>query len=107
MFWPIWQAVARRGRGDEAIAPEQALTRAQALRCATENGAYLTCDEGSKGSLEAGKLADLAVLSADPLTVEEAKLRDISAVMTVVGGRIVHATSQWPGSVRSSIMQVL
>jgi predicted amidohydrolase YtcJ len=97
MFWPIWQAVARRGRGDEPIAPEQALTRAQALRCATENGAYLTFDESRKGSLEAGKLADLAVLSADPLTVEESKLRDISAVMTMVGGRIVHATSDGPG----------
>jgi predicted amidohydrolase YtcJ len=98
MFWPIWQAVARRGRdAGTRIAPEQALTRAQALRCATENGAHLTFDEGKKGSLEAGKLADLAVLDADPLTVEEDGLRDISAVMTMVGGRIVHASKDWPG----------
>jgi predicted amidohydrolase YtcJ len=98
MFWPIWQAVARRSRGaDEPIAPEQALTRAQALRCASENGAYLTFDENRKGSLEVGKLADLAVLSADPLTVEEAELRDISAVMTMVGGRMVHQSADWPG----------
>ena len=61
-----------------AIAPEQALTRAEALRCATHNGAYLTFDEDKKGSLEPGKLADLAVLSADPLTVEEIDIRDIS-----------------------------
>jgi predicted amidohydrolase YtcJ len=98
MFWPIWQAVARRSREAGApIAPDQALTRAQALRCATENGAYLTFDEGKKGSLETGKLADLAVLSADPLTVAEENLRDISAVMTMVGGRIVHASKDWPG----------
>ena len=98
MFWPIWQAVARRGRGSaDRIAPEQALTRAQAMRCATGNGAFLTFDEDRKGSLAAGKLADLAVLDADPLTVEEAGLRDISAVMTMVGGRIVHATADWPG----------
>jgi predicted amidohydrolase YtcJ len=98
MFWPIWQAVARRGRdAGTRIAPEQALTRAQALRCATENGAHLTFDEGKKGSLEAGKLADLAVLDADPLTVEEDGLRDISAVMTMVGGRVVHASKDWPG----------
>jgi predicted amidohydrolase YtcJ len=50
-----------------------------------------------KGLLEAGKLADLAVLSADPMSVADTKLRDISAVMTMVGGRIVHATSDWPG----------
>jgi len=97
MFWPLWQAVARRARGGEPIAPEQALTRADALRCATVNGAFLTFDEDRKGSLEAGKLADLAVLSADPLTVEETGLRDISAVMTMVGGRVVHASADWPG----------
>jgi hypothetical protein len=97
MFWPIWQAVARRARGGEAIAPEQALIRQEALRCATENGAWLTFDENIKGSLEPGKLADLAVLTADPLTVEEGALRDTAAVMTMVGGRVVHATSDWPG----------
>jgi predicted amidohydrolase YtcJ len=97
MFWPIWQAVARRARdSEEPIAPEQALTREQTLRCATENGAWLTFDENIKGSLEPGKLADLAVLTADPLTVEERNLRDIAAVMTMIGGRIVHATSEWP-----------
>jgi predicted amidohydrolase YtcJ len=98
IFWPIWQAVARRARdSEEPIAPEQALTREQTLRCATENGAWLTFDEKIKGSLEPGKLADLAVLTADPLTVEERNLRDIAAVMTMIGGRIVHATSEWPG----------
>ena len=42
-----------------------------------------------------GKLADLAVLSADPLSVAEPGLRDISAVMTMVGGRVVYETSNW------------
>ena len=79
------------------MAPEQALSRADALRCATANGAYLTFDEDRKGSLEPGKLADLAVLSADPLTVEEAGLADIRALMTMVGGRMVHETPNWLG----------
>jgi predicted amidohydrolase YtcJ len=96
MFWPIWEAVARLDRvTNERIAPEQALTRPEALRCATLNNAYLTFDETKKGSLEVGKLADLAVLSADPLTVEEVAMRDISALMTMVGGKIVHEKPDW------------
>jgi predicted amidohydrolase YtcJ len=98
LFWPIWQSVARLSRvTNERIAPEQALTRAEALRCATENGAYLTFDEDKKGTLEPGKLADLAVLSADPLTLAEPGLRDINADMTMVGGKMVHRTPTWPG----------
>ena len=91
LFWPIWESVARLSRvTNERIAPEQAITRVEALRCATEHGAYLTFDEDKKGSLEPGKLADLAVLSADPLTVTESAIRDITADMTMVGGKIVH-----------------
>ena len=97
LFWPIWQSVARVSRTNVRVAPQQALTRAEALRCATENGAYLTFDEDKKGTLEPGKLADLAVLSADPLTVAEPGIRDITADMTMVGGKIVHQAPNWPG----------
>ena len=94
LFWPIWESVARLSRvTNERIAPEQSITRAEALRCATLNGAYLTFDEDKKGSLEPGKLADLAVLSADPLTVPESAIRDITADMTMAGGKIVHQVS--------------
>ncbi len=97
-FLPISQAVARTAyQTKERVAPQQALARADALRCATTNGAYLTFDEDRKGSLAPGKLADLAVLSADPLTVEEASLADIRALMTMVGGRMVHETPNWLG----------
>ena len=98
LFWPVWQAVARINRYTNApIAPEQAITRAEALRCATVHNAYLTFDEGKKGSLEPGKLADLAVLSADPLTVAEDAIADITASMTMVGGRVVHEHPPWHG----------
>jgi predicted amidohydrolase YtcJ len=46
-------------------------------------------EEDKKGSIEPGKLADLAVLSADPMTVPEEEIKDITADMTVVGGKIV------------------
>ena len=52
--------------------------------------AYLSFDEGKRGSIAVGKFADLAVLSADPLTVEESGIRDITSLMTIVGGRVVY-----------------
>ena len=98
LFWPIWEAVARLSRVTNApIAPAQALTRAEALRCATMGGAYLTYDEDKKGSLEPGKLADLAVLTADPLTCPEPAIRDIAADMTMVGGKVVYRSADWRG----------
>ena len=70
------QTVARKDfKTKRMVGEKQALSRMEALRCATANGAYLTFDEAKKGSLEAGKFADLAVLSADPLTVAEDKHR--------------------------------
>ena len=91
LFYPLWHAVSRRNLfAEDRIAPEQALTREEALRCATLGGAWLTFDEDLKGSIEEGKLADMAALSADPLTCAEDELRDIVAETTVVGGRIVY-----------------
>jgi predicted amidohydrolase YtcJ len=98
LWLPIGQTVARTGYGaSEPVAPAQALTRAEALRCATRSGAYLTFDENKKGSLEVGKLADLAVLSADPLTVEAKRIAEVTSLMTMVGGRIVHETPNRSG----------
>jgi predicted amidohydrolase YtcJ len=95
MFWPIWESVARLSVTRARVAPDQAITRAEALRCSTLNGAYLTFDEAKKGSIEPGKLADLAVLSADPLSVEENSIREITSLMTVVGGHIVYQAPNW------------
>jgi predicted amidohydrolase YtcJ len=97
-FLPIWQAVARTSyQTKERIGAAEALSRADALRCATVNGAYLTFDENKKGSLEVGKLADLAVVSADPLVTEESSIPETHSLMTMVGGRIVHETPNWLG----------
>ncbi|MBI1963082.1 MAG: amidohydrolase [Candidatus Rokubacteria bacterium] len=91
LFHPIWHCVARVDRySGRAVAPAQKLTREEALRACTTEGAWLTFDEDRKGSLEPGKLADLAVLSDDPLTVAEERLPGITAVLTVVGGLVVY-----------------
>ena len=97
-FLPIWQTVARTSyQTKERIGAGEALSRPDALRCATVNGAYLTFDEDKKGSLEVGKLADLAVVSTDPLVTEESSIPDTHSLMTMVGGRIVHETPNWLG----------
>lgn len=91
LFYPIWQAVARRDRDTgRVIAAEEKLSREEALRAATIDGAYLTFDEAIKGSIEPGKLADFACLSDDPLRCDEDVLKDISAERVVVGGRTVY-----------------
>ncbi len=91
LFFPVWQSVARTNLHTGArIAPDQALSREDALRCATIEGAWLTFEEDRKGSLEVGKLADMAVLSDDPLTCPEDAIRDIAAETVIVGGKVVH-----------------
>ena len=97
LWHPVWQAVARKSLyTGETIAPAQRLTREEALRCATAEGAWLSFEEGEKGSIEEGKLADFAVLSDDPLACPEEALRDITSELTVVGGRVVHEDGDHP-----------
>jgi predicted amidohydrolase YtcJ len=91
----IWSAVTRQVEASGAVhAPEQRLSRLEALRLFTQGGAYATFDEARKGTLEAGKLADLVVLGEDPLTCPEADLKDLPVLLTAVGGRIVHRSPE-------------
>jgi len=71
--------------------PEETPTRQQALRFYTKGSAWFSHDDDTRGSLEPGKLADLAVLSKDYLTVPVGKIGDIESVLTMVGGKIVYA----------------
>jgi predicted amidohydrolase YtcJ len=96
-MWPcIWQAVERIDRNTgKIVAPGQRITREEALKCATVNGAYLCMEEDQRGTLEAGKLADLIVLDENPLTMDASRLKDVAPAMTLTGGKIVW---QKPGS---------
>ena len=92
MLRTIWQAVARTEREAGAlVGPGQRLTRPDALRAATWAGAYCCFAETERGSLEPGKLADLIVLSGDPLTVPEDALPALQVELTMVGGRVAHS----------------
>ena len=91
LWHTIWHSVARRDRFGNAVTPaSEKLSREQALRAATLGSASLMFREDEIGSLEAGKLADLAVLSDDPLTCDEDALPEIAAEMTMVGGQVVY-----------------
>jgi hypothetical protein len=62
----------------------------EALKMWTWNGAYLMFEEKDRGSIEAGKLADMVVLSKDYEKCPEDEIKDIEALRTVVGGKIVY-----------------
>lgn len=70
--------------------PEYNISRQEALRMATMGGAYRMMMDNKIGSIEAGKLADLAVLAKDPLACTPDELYRMKAVMTMVGGKIVY-----------------
>ena len=89
-FATLWAAVARTQRDGTVIGPDERLTRMEALRAFTLGGAYFSFDEGQRGSLEPGKLADLAVLSDDLLTMPEEELPRMRSLLTMVGGQVVH-----------------
>lgn len=70
--------------------PEQAVDRAAALRLLTWGGAYAAADEGARGTLQAGKRADVSVFTVDLATAAPEAIPAAEAAMTIVDGRIVH-----------------
>lgn len=88
----LWWLVSGKTVAGSALRHrEQNLTREEALRMHTMGGAWLTFEEGRKGSIEIGKYADLAVLNEDYLTVPEERIRTLESLLTLVDGRVVYA----------------
>lgn len=86
-----WMTTGRT-LGGLALMPEaNTLDRLTALRLWTEGSAWFSGEEDRKGALAPGKFADLAVLSADYFAVPAEEIKSISSILTVMGGRIVHA----------------
>jgi len=93
----FYAAVTRQDRNGEPAAgwfPEQRMTREEALRSWTLGGAYAAFEEGSKGSLAVGKLADFVMLSADIMSVPLRQILSTHVTMTVVGGEVVYSETQ-------------
>jgi hypothetical protein len=92
----LYWLVSGRTAGGLALYDEKnRLERAAALRLYTAGSSWFSGEEGKKGAIAAGQLADLAVLSADYFTVPEEEIRGIEAVLTVMGGKIVHGSGDF------------
>ena len=89
-FFGMWMAITRKTVDGATLGPDQAVTRDQALRMWTLNGAWMTFEEKTKGSIEPGKLADMVVISRDYLHCPVDEIKDIEALLTVVGGQVVY-----------------
>jgi predicted amidohydrolase YtcJ len=92
----LYAAVTRQtldGKPEGGWFPEQRLDLETSLRSYTVNNAWAEGEEKAKGSLTAGKLADFVVIDRDLFAIPAAQLRDAKVLMTIVGGRVVHALS--------------
>lgn len=92
----LYAAVTRAtldGKRPGGWVPDQKVTVAEAIEAYTAGAAWAEFQEKEKGSLAAGKLADLVMLSGDPFKVAPEALRDVKAMMTVMGGKVVYEAS--------------
>ena len=95
-FVSLYWLVAGKTVGGTALYPEaNRLDRTEALRRYTVGSAWFSGEKDKKGSVEVGKLADLAVLSADYFSVPEEEIKRIESVLTVVGGKIVYGAGEF------------
>jgi hypothetical protein len=89
----IYAAVTRRtldGTPPGGWFPQERVDLETALRAYTANNAYAAGEEAAKGTVAVGKLADLTILSRDLFAIPPDEIKDVTAVATIVGGRVVH-----------------
>jgi predicted amidohydrolase YtcJ len=89
-FLALYIAVSRKTESGRVYGPAQAVSREQAMRMITADAAYLSFDETNRGSIEVGKLADLAILSDDYMKCQEEQIRRIKVLTTVLDGKVVY-----------------
>lgn len=88
-FLNMYIMVTRKDPNGTVYGAAEAISREQALRLYTSAASRYTFDEGRKGTIQPGRLADLAVLSADYMAVPDEQIKDIKADITIVGGKVV------------------
>jgi hypothetical protein len=95
-FVALYWLVTGKTVGGTALYPENnRLERMEALRLYTVGSSWFSSDEGKKGSIASGQLADLAVLSADYFSIPEEQIKQLESVLTIVGGKVVYAAKEF------------
>jgi hypothetical protein len=88
----LWTSMARTTRSGFVLGPAERLNAWAGLKALTINPAWAYREEGRRGSIEVGKLADFTLLSANPLATPTARIRAIKVVGTMKEGRVVWET---------------
>ncbi|MBV8052264.1 MAG: amidohydrolase [Acidobacteriaceae bacterium] len=92
-FLSLYWLVSGKTIGGLCLYPKKnRFDRAEALRLYTMGSSWFSTEDGKKGALTTGQLADLAVLSADYFSIPEEDIKDLESHLTIVGGKIVYAT---------------
>ena len=94
-----WLVTGKTVAGTAMRAQSQLVSREEALRMYTLGSSWFSAETQRKGSIEVDKLADLAVLNADYLTVPEEQIRSLESLLTMVGGQVVYATGRFARTV--------
>jgi predicted amidohydrolase YtcJ len=90
-----WLVAGRTVGGFELYPEENRLSRMEALRLYTVGSAWFSSEQGKKGSIVPGQLADLAVLSENFFEIPEERIKRLESVLTVLGGTVVHALEEF------------
>jgi hypothetical protein len=85
-----YASVSRTLKDGSVFYPDQRMSRMEALKSYTINGAYAGFEEKNRGSLTVGKYADMVILSKDILTVPEDQIPSTTVVSTIVGGKVLY-----------------
>jgi predicted amidohydrolase YtcJ len=91
-----YATVSRKTKDGVVFYPDQRMSRMEALKSYTLNGAYAAFEESSRGSLKVGKLADITVLSKDITTIAEDEIPTAQVTYTIVGGKILYKRERKP-----------
>lgn len=95
-FLAMWTMITRTTEKGTVIMPDEGVSREEALKMFTINNAYASFEESIKGSIEPGKLADLAVISDDILTCPADQIKNIESELTLTGGKVVYSSGKLP-----------
>jgi predicted amidohydrolase YtcJ len=95
-YLSLYWLITGKTIGGLGLYPEESrLDRAEALKLYTMGSSWFSTEDGKKGALAPGQLADLAVLSADYFSIPDDEVKQLESVLTIVGGKIVHAAEEF------------